>query len=250
MTLDIATTTSVVNSGAMSTLLPLFERETGITVRVHAAGSGRALAMLADGVVDLVISHAPQAESGMLAQHRDWQYQKIATNQFVIVGPPHDPADVRSAADAASAFTRIAESGAYFLSRGDGSGTHEREMELWNAARVKPPPDRLRVSGAGMGTSLRQASERRAYTLTDDATFLQLRDGLELQQLFTRDPRLVNSYAVIFDSSPSAERFAEWLTAGNGRDALGAYAVGGVQPFRVWPRDCPGSDPLARLCDS
>lgn len=249
-TLDIATTTSVVNSGAMEALLPLFTSETGIRVRAHAAGSGRALAMLGDKVVNLVISHAPQAEARALAEHPEWRYQKIATNQFLIVGPPADPADVRGATDAASAFRRIADAGAYFLSRGDGSGTHEREMELWNAAQAKPHADRLLVSGTGMGASLRQANERNAYTLTDDATFMQLPDGLALQPLFARDSRLVNSYAVVHDASPRGARFAEWLATGNGRQALASYATGGIQPFRVWPNGCPGGDPMAPLCES
>ena len=249
--LDIATTTSVVNSGAMDALLPLFQDESGITVRVHAAGSGRALAMLGDGIVRLVISHAPQAEARMLATHPQWTYAKIATNEFMIVGPPEDPANIRGATDAASAFRRIASKPVYFLSRGDGSGTHEREMELWSAAELKPDPNRVLISGAGMGATLRQADERRAYTLTDDATFMQLRARLTLQPLFMADPRLVNSYAVIFEAeSPEGLRFAKWLTIGNGRRALAAYRVGGTQPFRVWPEGCPRADPLAPLCQS
>lgn len=249
-TLDIATTTSVVNSGAMDILLPLFREETGVTVRVHAAGSGRALAMLADRTVDLVISHAPQAEARMLAEHRDWRYQKIATNQFLIVGPPADLAGVRRAPDAATAFRRIAEEGAYFLSRGDGSGTNERELELWDAAHMKPQTDRLLVSGAGMGATLRQASEKNAYTLTDDATFMQMRNGLALQSLFAQDRRLVNSYAVVYAASPRAAQFGDWLSAGSGRRALATYATGGVKPFRLWPARCPGGHPAAPLCVS
>ena len=101
-----------------------------------------------------------------------------------------------------------------------------------------------------MGASLRQANERNAYTLTDDATFMQLRGGLALQPLFARDPRLVNSYAVVHVAAPRAARFAEWLATGNGRRALASYATGGVQPFRVWPTGCPGGEPVATLCES
>ena len=250
-TLDIATTTSVVNSGLLSTLLPSFEAETGLTVRVHAAGSGRALEMLHDQVVELVISHAPNLEERMLKLHPDWRYQKIASNRFLVVGPPSDPADVRSAADVVSAFARIAEANVDFVSRGDGSGTHEREISLWELAKTRPAQGHLLVSGSGMGATLRQADEQEAYTLTDDATFSQLRDRLTLQALFSNDRRLVNSYAVVHPrEAVAAAQFAEWLAHGNGRTALAAYRVGGTQPFHAWPDGCRGDEPRAELCDS
>src|SRR5687768_2882430 len=132
-TLDLATTTSVQNSGLLEALLPHYGEA---TVRVHAAGSGRSLEMLADGVVDLVISHAPEAETRYLAEHRDWQYRKLAYNRFVVVGPSNDPANVRNATDALDAFRRIAGAPVTFVSRGDQSGTHEREQMLWKAAGV------------------------------------------------------------------------------------------------------------------
>ena len=248
-TLDIATTTSVVNSGLLAWLLPEFQKDTGVTVRVHAAGSGRALEMLNDQVIDLAISHAPQAESRMLAKHADWNYVKIATNQFVLVGPATDPADVRNASDITTAFKRLAGAGVDFISRGDGSGTHERESELWDAAGVRPAPGRLLVSGGGMGTTLRQADERRGYTLSDDSTFLQLQDDLSLTILVANDPRLVNSYAVIYPRrSPLASRLADWLGRGNGRRMIGAYHVGGMKVFAPWPEGCPGDQPTSPLC--
>ena len=247
--LDMATTTSVVNSGLLEALLPVFKRETNITVRAHAAGSGRALEMLSDGVVDLVISHAPQAEARMLRAHADWRYQKIAANHFLIVGPGADPAGIRSATSAVDAFERIASGRAYFVSRGDGSGTHERETELWNSATATPAPDRLLISGSGMGATLRQADERSAYTLTDDATFAQLRDRVHLQSLFANDAVLVNGYAVIHvTTSTEAKRFADWLIRGNGRQLIADYMTGGFHPFKVWPEDCPGDRPDATLC--
>lgn len=248
-TLDIATTTSVVNSGLLSVLLPRFERAAHITVRVHAAGSGRALEMLNDQIIELVISHAPQAEARMLAAHPEWQYRKIATNDFVVVGPPGDPADVRTAVDATSAFARIATARTQFLSRGDGSGTHEREVELWRQARTQPDPSRLLVSGSGMAATLRQAAAQGAYTLSDAATFRQLQDRLTLQVLFEGDPQLVNSYAVVFPpQSTTAARFAEWLARGNGRRHLAEYRVRGSEAFRAWPDNCPGDHPWATPC--
>jgi tungstate transport system substrate-binding protein len=250
-TVDIATTTSVVNSGLLDSLLPAFHSDTGITVRVHAAGSGRALEMLNDGVVDLAISHAPQAEAGMLARHGDWRYRKIATNLFVVVGPATDPAGIRDAADIVSAFSRIAAAGADFISRGDGSGTHERESELWAVAQVKPAPGRMLVSGAGMGATLRQADGRGAYTLTDDSTFMQLRQQLKLAVLFSNDPRLVNSYSVVHPrNNPTASTLGDWLSQGKGRELLGAYRIGGSPAFAPWPEGCPGDAPAAALCSN
>ena len=249
--LDIATTTSVVNSGLLGALLPLFNSETGITVRVHAAGSGRALEMLHDHIVEFVISHAPNLEARMLKSHPDWRYQKIASNRFLVVGPPSDPADVRGATDAVSAFARIAGANADFVSRGDNSGTHEREISFWELAKTRPAQGHLLVSGSGMGATLRQADQQEAYTLTDDATFAQLRDRLALQSLFSNDRRLVNSYAVVHPrESVAAAQFAEWLAHGNGRAALDAYRVGGTQPFHAWPAACRKDEPLAELCDS
>jgi tungstate transport system substrate-binding protein len=248
-TLDIATTTSVVNSGLLTVVTERFLADSGITIRAHAAGSGRALEMLSDGVVDLVISHAPAAEAKMLESHPRWQYRKIAVNHFLVVGPPADPAGVGRSASAADAFERIAKRGANFVSRGDNSGTHEKELELWKAASISPHRERLLISGSGMGTTLRQASEQRAYTLTDDATFHQLREQLTLQALFSGDPRLVNSYAVIADrDSAPAVTFAAWLTGGGGRKVIADYAAGGTHPFQVWPADCPGATPSAPLC--
>lgn len=251
LTVDIATTTSVVNSGLLDSLLPEFQRDTAITVRVHAAGSGRALEMLNDGVVDLAISHAPQAESRMLARHRDWQYLKIATNQFVLVGPDTDPADVRSATDSVIAFKRIAAADAYFISRGDGSGTHERESELWASAQVKPDSSRMLVSGTGMGATLRQADERRAYTLTDDSTFMQLQRQLTLAVLLSNDARLVNSYSVLYArNNRNASTLGEWLARGRGRQLIGEYRVNGAKAFTPWPDGCRRDQPASALCKS
>ena len=247
--LDIATTTSVVNSGLLSVLVERFLADTGITLRAHAAGSGRALEMLNDEVVDLVISHAPQAEARMLASHPDWQYQKIAVNHFLVVGPAGDPAGVGTASSAAAAFARIAKHDAVFVSRGDHSGTHEKELELWKSAGVTLPANRLLISGGGMGTTLRQANEQRAYTLTDDATFYQLREQLVLQPLFAGDQQLVNSYAAIArPEAAAALQFADWLARGGGRTAIAEFAVGATHPFQVWPTGCPGASPLATWC--
>jgi tungstate transport system substrate-binding protein len=173
--LDIATTTSVQNSGLMEALLPQFHPA---VVRVHAVGSGLALKMPADRTVDLAISHAPSAETRYFAEHRDWEYRKMAFNNFVVIGPLGDPASIRNSPNVGEAFRPIASSGSGFVSRGDRSGTDEREQALWKEAGVSPRPERRFVSGASMAVTLRQADERQAYTLSDDATFRQLANRL------------------------------------------------------------------------
>ena len=247
--LDIATTTSVQNSGLLNHLLPLFEQATGLAVRVHAAGSGRALRMLADGMADAVISHAPEAEERMLAEHADWQYRKIAHNWFVVGGPAHDPAGVRAAADAVDGFRRIARSGEPFVSRGDQSGTHEREQSLWAAAGVRPVGGKLIVSGAGMAQALRHANEARAYVLTDAPTLWQLAPVIDLDVLLEGDPRLINTYAVVHVRGQSdAAAFAAWLTGDDGRAAVESFTIAGRHGFQPWPAGCAGEHPRDLPC--
>jgi tungstate transport system substrate-binding protein len=243
--LELATTTSMVNSGLLASVLPGFHEP----VRVHAAGSGRALAMLADQIVDLVISHAPDAEARALAEHPDWRYRKVAFNHFIIVGPPADPAGVRSASGAVEALRKIAAGDAVFISRGDHSGTHEREMELWRQAQIDPANERILTSGSSMAATLRQADARAAYTLSDDATWRQLRDALKLEALLANDATLLNGYAVIYpEGSTRAAALAHWLAEGGGRERIAAFRAGGHQPFMLWPAGCPGDRPAAPLC--
>jgi tungstate transport system substrate-binding protein len=245
--IDIATTTSVQNSGLLSYLLPHFEPA---QVRVHAAGSGRSLEMLADGVVDLVISHAPETEARYLATHADWRYSKLASNWFIIVGPRDDPARVGDAADALDAFRRIAGAPVSFVSRGDESGTHEREQTLWRAAGVAPDAARLIVSGRGMAQALRHADEVNGYTLADDATFRQLQPQLELVAFTHADARLLNTYAVIHpNDNARAATLAQWLVTGDGRNRIAEYQIDGRVAFAVWPTACPGRSPDARPCE-
>lgn len=246
--IDIATTTSLQNSGLLDHLLPHFEHA---EVRTHAAGSGRSLEMLADGVVDLVISHAPETEARYLANHADWRYHKLASNWFIIVGPPADPARIRDAADAPDAFRRIAAAPVAFVSRGDESGTHERELTLWRWSGVTPAAGRLIVSGRGMALALRHADEINAYTLSDDATFRQLQPRLGLVAFTLADPRLLNTYAVIRpQSNARAEILADWLLNGGGRERIAEFQIEGRPAFTIWPSRCPGLSPDARPCDA
>jgi tungstate transport system substrate-binding protein len=222
----------VQNSGLLDALLPAYRNDTGVEVRVHAAGSGRALAMLEEGLARLVISHAPDAEARALQQHGEWIRRPLAQNRFVIVGPANDPAGIRSARDATNAFARIARANAAFVSRGDQSGTHERENGMWQLAGVRPAGDRYVISGRGMALALRHADELRAYTLSDEATFRQLGRQIELVLLYQGDPLLLNVYSVIHPRSDApAARFAEWLVTGEGRRRIDAFTIEGKRMF-------------------
>ena len=236
--LTLATTTSVGHAGLLDRLLPLFEEAQRIRVRTHLVGSGRALAMLEAGEADAVISHAPAAEAEALGRRHRWHYRKIMFNDFVIAGPVADPADVRGAAGAADAMRRIARSRARFISRGDSSGTHEREEALWRQAGERPPAERLVAAGAGMGSTLRVAGEAGAYTLTDRATFVSHEGRVPLAILYEGDPAgmLLNTYAVIVDPAGTraadAAAFAEWLAGGVA-----------LSPFERWPAGRPSGRP-------
>ena len=249
--LILATTTSVGSSGLLDVLLPAFERTSGVTASSQLVGSGLALKMLADGNADVAITHAPAAEADALRTHPSWQYRKIMFNRFVLVGPASDPARVREARDAPDAMRRIARSTARFVSRGDGSGTHERERQLWTAAGAAPPDDRLLVAGAGMAATLRAASESGAYTLSDRATFAQLQKEFALAVLLEHGADLLNTYAVTVDpgstSAGAARQFAGWLSDGNGRGMIEGFRIGAEPAFVLWPagtsRNSPGDVP-------
>ena len=245
----LATTTSVANSGLLDVLVAAFQQQVGIRVRSHLVGSGLALRMLEKGDVDVVITHAPDAEASMLKEHPTWHYRKIMFNDFVVVGPHADPAGVRGVASAEVAMRRIARSHARFLSRGDGSGTHEREEQLWRLAGLRPSGDRLVVAGAGMGTTLRIASETGAYTLTDRATLAQHAGTLRLAIVFEGGPLLLNTYAAIIDPSGprvrDARTFVDWVTDGRGRPVIENYRIGDAQAFQLWPNGVARDNPYA-----
>ena len=232
----LATTTSVAHSGLLDALASEFTRERGVEIRSHLVGSGRALAMLESGDADVAITHAPETETAVLRRQPGWRYTKLMFNDFVVVGPAADPAKVRGAPTVEESFRRIAASGERFISRGDESGTHERERSLWALAGAQPRPENLVVAGQGMGTTLRIADETVSYTLTDRATFAQNAARIGLQIVFEGSPRLLNTYAVIVPGARAAGgEFASWLTVGRGRDVIAGYQAGGVALFTPWP---------------
>jgi tungstate transport system substrate-binding protein len=190
----LATTTSTQDSGLLDVLVPRFEKEQGIAVKVIAVGTGAALRMASTGNADALLVHAPEAEKQYVDAGDLIEGRAVMHNDFVIVGPRGDPARVSAAKSAAEAMHAIADRGV-FVSRGDDSGTHQQEKALWTSAGVDPRSLRRREeTGQGMGATLNVADQKRAYTLSDRGTFLALRRRLELVILFQGDPRLYNRY--------------------------------------------------------
>lgn len=229
-TLLLATTTSVDATGLLDVLADAFKKEAGITLRWIAVGTGAALKQARNGNADVVIVHARKLEEEFLRDGFGVNRRVIARNYFLVVGPPDDPAGVKGAATAAEAFRRIRAAGAAFASRGDRSGTHTRELEIWSAAGTKPETSYLET-GQGMAETLRVAAERRAYTLTDSATFYGLRGLRGLAPVFGNAPDLENIYAVIaVDPArvPSARygeamAFIAFLTSPRGQKIIGDF---------------------------
>ncbi|MBA2565014.1 MAG: substrate-binding domain-containing protein [Gemmatimonadetes bacterium] len=237
--LRLVTTTSVKDSGLLDTLLPAFRVRHGFDVGVVAVGTGIAIRLAQKGEADVVITHDRVKEEAFVREGDGLDRRVFAASDFVVVGPPADPARVRGL-DALSAFQKIASSSAPFASRGDSSGTHARELSLWKAAALVPPTGRVEVR-AGMATTLRYASDRDAYTLTDRATYLAHHDNLQLAVLVEDDPLLANLYAVMVVNprkhpeadSRRAAIFADWLLSDEARELIRGFTRAGLPLFHV-----------------
>ena len=228
LTLGIPTT--IQDSGLLDTLLPLFEAgHPGYRLRYVAAGSGELLALGARGDLDALLSHSPAAEERFMEAGYGVSRRRVMENDFIIVGPPADPAGLRGMSDAAAGLARLAQAGASFLSRGDDSGTHRKELELWAEAGRSPGGPGYREAGEGMAAVLRAASDLGAYALCDRATYVNLRETLDLDVLVEGDPRLYNVYHVIVVAAAreaeAAEAFARWLTSEDGQAAIARYGA-------------------------
>ncbi len=194
----LATTTSTQDSGLLDVLLPIFEKRTGYFVKTIAVGSGQAMAMGQKGEADVLLVHSPEAEKRFLAGGYGINRRLIMHNDYVIVGPSEDHAKIKGTKSPSEAFKKIASVKILFLSRGDHSGTHAKEISVWQAAGINPERERwYQQTGLGMGQTLSVASEKRAYTLTDRGTFLTLRKNLGLHILVEGDAILLNNYHVI-----------------------------------------------------
>jgi tungstate transport system substrate-binding protein len=239
--LRLATTTSTENSGLLGHLLPVFQEATGIEVQVLSMGTGKALATGERGDCDVVLVHAPDAEEEFVAEGFGERRHPVMWNDFVVLGPAADAAGLKGESDVVAAFRKIAETGAAFTSRGDDSGTHQKELEIWKEAGLDPEQAAAGYveTGQGMGATLTQASERAAYVLADRATWLSYQGRLALQVLVEGDTRLRNPYAVIVVSRTrhphvnhaGADRFVAWLTGPEGQRLIGEFKVGGEVLF-------------------
>jgi tungstate transport system substrate-binding protein len=195
--LTLATTTSVNDTGLLDFVLPEFERRSGVDVKVVAVGSGQALELARRGDADVVLAHAPDLEHQFMRQGHAAGHWRLMYNHFIIVGTATDPARVRSASSAAQAFSRIAETKAAFVSRGDNSGTHQRELAIWKAAKIEPRGDWYLESGSAMAAALRLADEKDGYALSDIGTYLAQKRNLRLAILYDHGSELLNVYSLM-----------------------------------------------------
>lgn len=238
--LRLATTTSTENSGLLAALLPAFEKRFGVEVDVIAVGSGKALKIAENGDVDVVLSHAPALEEAFVDAGHGVNRRAVMFNDFVIVGPPDDPAHISGSEGASDAFRRIAAVAALFVSRGDESGTHQKEKALWTAAGIAPAGSWYLSAGLGMGEVLLMASERRAYTLADRGTFLAYKSRSGLAIVCENDPPLFNPYTIIAvnPARHAGVKYIEtmqliaWLTSPQGQEQIAAFTVRGQVLFR------------------
>lgn len=241
-TILLASTTSTENSGLFAHILPVFEKATGIGVKVVAVGTGQAIEIARRGDVDLLLVHHRPSEEAFVAAGFGVDRREVMENDFVLVGPVADPAGARGQ-DAVAALVKIAASRAPFVSRGDESGTHQLERELWRAAGIDPAAAEggwYREAGSGMGATLNMAAGMAAYTLADRGTWASFANRRDLAILVEGDPRLANPYAVILVNparhphvkAAEARAFLDWLTGPAGQQAIGSFRVGGEQLFR------------------
>jgi tungstate transport system substrate-binding protein len=233
VTVTLATTTSTQDSGLLDVLVPLARPRAGVEVRVVAVGTGQALELGRRGDADVLLVHDPAGEEKFMAEGHGELRRPVFYNDFVVVGPPADPAGVRGCGSAAEVFRRLAARQTPFISRADGSGTHRKEQALWRLAGVEPAGDWYARAGAGMAQVLRMAAEKRAYALTDRATFLAQRRGPDLEALAEGDRPLVNQYSEIVVRADkhaparhaAAVGFADFLSSAEGKEAVAAYGA-------------------------
>lgn len=214
----LATTTSTQDSGLLDSILPVFEQKSGIQVNVVAVGTGQAIQLGKDGNADVILVHARKAEDEFIASGYGVNAYDVMYNQFLLVGPEIDPAGVKGMLSAAEAFKAIAAAEAKFVSRGDDSGTHKKELSIWKNADINPEGDWYLSAGQGMGATLQIADEKNAYTLVDEATFLSNKNSLVV--LLEGDSPLLNPYGVIqVKSSEKGEYVEEFIQFLIGKEA-------------------------------
>ena len=240
--ITVASTTSTEQSGLFKHVLPIFEKKTGIQVRVVALGTGQALDLARRGDADVVFVHAKSAEEKFVAEGHGVKRLPVMYNDFVLIGPKSDPAKIGGGKDILEALRKVKGASAPFVSRGDRSGTHAAELDLWklsgtDIAKEKGPW--YRDTGQGMGPALNTSSSMNAYVLSDRATWLAFKNRGELAILVEGDKRLFNQYGVMLvnpDKHASVKRadgqaFVEWVVSAEGQKAIAEYKIGGEQLF-------------------
>lgn len=232
-TVILATTTSTQDSGLLDLLIPMFEKESGLSVKTISVGSGQAMKMGEKGEADVLLVHSPDAEKKFMAEGYGITRRLVMHNDFIILGPATDPAKIKGL-KAADAIQRIAQAGALFASRGDNSGTHSKEKALWKTAGIKPDGQKwYQQTGLGMGQTLNVAAEKKGYILTDRATYLSLKKGLGLQILVEGDGKLLNVYHVIELNTTKWPKvngqggkvFADFMVAKKTQETIGRFGV-------------------------
>ena len=229
--LKLATTTSTENSGLLEVLLPPFEEKFDVKVDVIAVGTGQAIKLGENGDVDILFVHAREAEDKFIQDGHGVNRRDVMFNDFIILGPSNDPAEIGSESSVILAFKRISDRKAYFVSRGDDSGTHKKEKDLWQNAKISPEGEWYMEIGQGMGTTLQVADERQAYVLCDRGTFLAYKHKIDLIVLFEGDPLLFNPYGIMAVNPArypqvkyiEAMQLIAWLTSVEGQKVIEGY---------------------------
>jgi len=233
-TVILATTTSTQDSGLLDVLIPMFEKQTGYFVKTIAVGSGQAMAMGQKGEADVLLVHSPAAEKKFVAEAYGVNRRLVMHNDYIILGPTSDPAKIKGMKATAEAFKKIASASTLFLSRGDNSGTHSKEREVWKATGINPEGQKwYQQTGLGMGQTLNVANEKDGYTLADRGTYLSLKKNLKLDILVEGDAILLNIYHVI-EVNPAkwpkvnvagGKAFADFMVAKETQDMIKTYGV-------------------------
>jgi tungstate transport system substrate-binding protein len=232
--LKLSSTTSTDNTGLLAYLLPKFEEKSGIKVDVIAVGTGKALKLAENGDVDLTLVHAPAREIKFVEDGHAVNHREVMANYFVIVGPKSDPAGIKGMDNAQEAFKKISESGSFFVSRGDDSGTHTRERNIWKTALGDVPEGKswYLESGKGMGETLTIADEKLGYSLSDSGSYLKYSDKVDLKMLFVKPSELLYNPYGIMAVNPDrhshvdfegAMKLIEFVTSTEGQKMIGAF---------------------------
>ena len=240
--ITVASTTSTEQSGLFKYLLPIFQKKTGIQVRVVAVGTGQALDIGRRGDADVVLVHAKPLEEQFMAEGQGVKRYDVMYNDFVLIGPKSDPAHVAGMKDVAGALRKIAEAKAPFVSRGDRSGTHFAELEIWKLAGIDIAKEKgpwYRDTGQGMGPALNTAAGMNAYILSDRGTWLSFKNRADLMIAVQGDRRLFNQYGVMLVNprkhpdvkAKLGQQFVDWLITPEGQDAIASYRINGEQLF-------------------